>query len=257
MQRHLQRRRRVAATLCRRSPAAIDPDQGQAGSWAGRAEVVAGRIGLSARAIAAQGDAAPAANPSCGREPPCGRFGDKAIVVMKQGGNLVAMELRTTRTYRAGAHLLVVVGLLSAFFCGLGLLIFRNSGDGTFLAFSGIGTIVLFALLRILRLEIGKTWFKYQNLGGSRTVLLNHVTGACVEVGRHSKALHGVAGFYLELRNGQRQKINLRTFPVEAAAVLFSTLDAHGVDVTASEEWAARRMMEQVRAAQARLAGRA
>jgi hypothetical protein len=48
-------------------------------------------------------------------------------------------------------------------------------------------------------------------------------------------------------------KVNLRTFPVEAAAVLFTALESHGIQIEVPDRWATRRMAEQVRAAQAKL----
>lgn len=168
------------------------------------------------------------------------------------------MALETaTRKYTAGTHLYVLLGVFFSFFLALGVALFIKRGDWSFIAISVGGALLSFALLRILLLEISRSWFKYRNLTGTRTVMFGHVADAYIEVTRYTKAPQGIASFWIQLRNGDRFRINLRTFPVEAAAVLFSRLNEHGVVVTVPDKWAARRMAEQIYVAQAKLAGRA
>lgn len=158
-----------------------------------------------------------------------------------------------THIYGAGGHLLIVVGLASAFFCGLFLLVFLKTGQWMPLTLACAGSLVGFLLLRTLRLELSPSWFKYRNLSGAHTVVYSQIADAYFDVVRRSQAPQGVSRFWIALRQGQHVKVNLRTFPVEAAARLFTAIEAQGVEVRVPDEWAARRVADQVRAAQAKL----
>ncbi|MCE9530463.1 MAG: hypothetical protein K8T89_04930 [Planctomycetes bacterium] len=152
-----------------------------------------------------------------------------------------------------GAHLLVVVGIFAALFAGLGAFIAVKKGDWSYFGIIVAAAAFFFILLQVLRLEIGPKGFKYRNLSGSREVAFADVGRAYIEVLRAKNAPQGAAGFWVEQRDGSRVKVNLRTFPIEAAAVLFTALESHGVQIEVPDLWAARQMAEQVRAAQAKL----
>ena len=154
--------------------------------------------------------------------------------------------------YRAGLHVLAVVGVFASFFAALGVLGAVKKGDWTFLAVVVGGFGVLFLLLQVLRLEVGPDGFKYRNLSGSREVAFAQVARAYITVVRAGKAPQGAAVFWVERRDGRRVKVNLRTFPIRAAAALFTALESHGIPIEVSDEWAARRMADQVRAEQAK-----
>ena len=151
--------------------------------------------------------------------------------------------------------MLFVVGICAAMFTVLGAIIAVKKGDWSFLAIVILVAASFVLLLQILRLEIGPTGFKYRNLSGSREVAFAEVGRAYFEVVRTDLARQGAAAFWVERRAGSRVKVNLRTFPTEAAAVLFTALEEHGVQIEVPEAWAARRMAEQVRAAQSKLRG--
>jgi hypothetical protein len=158
-----------------------------------------------------------------------------------------------SRVYRVGIHLLVVVGIFAGLFAALGVFLAVKKGNWTVLAIVVAFAAVLFLLLQLQRLEIGGTSFKYRNLSGSREVTFADVGRAYFEVVRAKNAPQGVARFWIERRDGSRVKINLRVFPVEAAAVLFTALESHDVEIEVPDAWAARRAADQVRAAQAKL----
>lgn len=157
-----------------------------------------------------------------------------------------------TRVFRAGAHMRAVSGI----FAGLAFLATVTgavvNGDWQPVLVVVVAASVLFALQLVLRLAIGPDGIGYRNLTGARSIPYAAIARARVNVLRPTKAPQGVAAFQLELHNGRRVRINLRTFSVEAAATLFSALEARGIEIKGSPEWAARRLMEQVRAAQAK-----
>jgi hypothetical protein len=158
-----------------------------------------------------------------------------------------------TRIFRAGAHMLTVTGAFAGLLIALGVAVGFKNGDWSMLEAPLIASAIVFALQAILRLEIGPAGIKYRNLTGSRSIEFENIKRAYVEVVRPSKSPQGIATFWLELHGGKRVKINLRTFSIQAAALLFSALDARGLPIEAPDEWAAGRLMNQVRAAQAKL----
>ncbi len=157
------------------------------------------------------------------------------------------------RVYGVGIHLLVVVGILASVLAAFGVLIGLKKGDWTSLGVVVAVAAVLFLLLQVPRLEVGPAGLKYRNLSGSREVAFADIGRAYLAVVRTQYAPQGVAVFWIERRDGGRVKVNLRTFPVEAAAVLFTALESHGLQIEVPEAWATRRMAEQVRAAQVEL----
>jgi hypothetical protein len=87
----------------------------------------------------------------------------------------------------------------------------------------------------------------YRNLSGSRRLLFDELDRAYFTV-VHSKATpQGVAVFWLQPREGKAVKVNLRTFSIDAAAVLFTALDNHGISIEVPDVSAARRMAQQIR----------
>jgi hypothetical protein len=157
--------------------------------------------------------------------------------------------------YRAGTHMLVVVGVFAVLFVGLGTAVLVARGDWKALAVAASFFAALFLLLPLLRLEIGPAGFRYRNLSGSREVAFADIRRAYFEVVEDGYAPWGVAAFWVERRTGGRVKVNLRTFSVEGAAALFTALEQHGVVIEVPDRWAARRVAHQVRAAQAKMRG--
>jgi hypothetical protein len=160
-----------------------------------------------------------------------------------------------SKVYRVGVHLFAVVGVFAFLFVVLGVFLVLKKGDWTFLAVVVGVAVVLFLLLQVPQLEVGRDTFKYRNLSGSREVAFTDVARAHIQVVRATKAPQGVAAFWVERHDGGRVKVNLRTFPIQAAAALFTELERHDIQIDVPDEWAARRMADQVRAAQAKLRG--
>ena len=109
--------------------------------------------------------------------------------------------------YRAGAHLFAVVGVFTALFAALGVLLAVQKGNWTFLVVVVVVTAVLFLLLQVLRLEVAPTGFRYRNLSGSRDVAFGDIGRAYLEVVRAKNAPQGVAAFWVERRDGGRVKL--------------------------------------------------
>jgi hypothetical protein len=71
------------------------------------------------------------------------------------------------RVYRAGIHLYAVVGVFALLFVTMEVFIAVKRGDWTFFAVVVGGSVVLFLLLQVLRLEVSPDGFKYRNLSGT------------------------------------------------------------------------------------------
>lgn len=103
----------------------------------------------------------------------------------------------------------------------------------------------MFSILAYLRLEIWESEFTYRNLRGTRSVEFGEIEKAGVETVTGEGG--SVAVFWVELRNLGKMKINLRTFPIRAAAQLFIALESHAIPINVPDGWAAQRMAGQIR----------
>lgn len=158
-----------------------------------------------------------------------------------------------SRVFRAGTRVHVVIGFFALLFGALGLFVAVQKGDWSVFGVVLVIAAVLCLLLRVLRLEVGPSGFKYRNLSSSQDVAFADIARAYFEVPESDAGPRVVAVFWVERRNGNRLKVNLRTFDIEAVAILFNALEAHGIQIEVPDEWAARRIADQVRAAQAKL----
>jgi hypothetical protein len=157
------------------------------------------------------------------------------------------------RVYRVGVHIQIVVGAFFAWFVVLAVFIAVKKGDWNFFTAIIVIALAFRILLQILRLEIGPLGFKYRNLSGSREVAFAEVARAYFKVVHSDYAPQGAAAFWVERSNGSPVKVNLRIFPTEAAAVLFTALVEHGIRIEVPEVWSAQRIALEVRAAQSKL----
>ena len=148
--------------------------------------------------------------------------------------------------------MLVVVGVAASLFSTLGVLLWLKKGNHGFLLGVLASTAALLFVLSTLRLEISPNLLKRRSIFGSDLVQFKDVAGAYISVEHSPKAPQRVASFWIQPRKGPPLKINLRSYPVQAAAMLFSILEAQGVDIDVPDAWSARRMEQQIRAAQAK-----
>lgn len=158
-----------------------------------------------------------------------------------------------TFTYRAGVHLYVLIGIPATILFAIAVAAGVRTGDWKMAAVVVATVAVWFALLAILKLEIRTDGFRYRNLTGVRSIQFADIEYAYFVTLRSSHTPQGVASFWVRSRSGAATKVNLRTFPIRAAAVLFAALDAHQIPIQVPDTWAARRMAKQIRDAQAKL----
>ena len=156
--------------------------------------------------------------------------------------------------FRADRRLYVVIGLFTSFFAVLFLFVtIKRPERWPILAGVCGATVALFLCPSRLRLEITPDTFHYRNLSTSRTEKFSDIDRAYFQTIHSTHTPGGVAAFWIRPKQGKPVKVNLRTFPIEAAAVLFAALDEHGIPIDVPDTWAARRMARQIRECQAKL----
>jgi hypothetical protein len=155
--------------------------------------------------------------------------------------------------FRVSVGVLIIAGIFASVFLALGIIIAITRGDWTVLAVIGAATAIFYALLHYLRLEVRPGGFTYRNLSMNRSIEFAEVEKAYFETMVADVAPQGVATFWVQLRRGRPIKINLRTFPLRAAASLLTALELQGIPIEVPESWAAQRMARQIRKEQPKL----
>lgn len=155
--------------------------------------------------------------------------------------------------FKAGRHVYAVVGVFSTFFVVLGGLVAFKTGDQALLLMSVGAFLALLLLLRILKLEIGEKEIFYRNLSGSHRIGFETIVRAYVDVLQTGHTPQGAPRFWIETSEGTHVKVNLRTFPIRAAALLFTLLQSHDIRIDVVNQWSAQRFVKQIREAQSKL----
>ncbi|UYC17991.1 hypothetical protein NRY95_08575 [Xanthomonas campestris pv. phormiicola] len=136
------------------------------------------------------------------------------------------------------------------------MLLWLEKGNHGFLLGVLASSAGLLFVLSTIRLEISRNLLKRRSLFGVDIIQFKDVVSAYISVEYSSKAPQGSASFWIQPRNAAPLKINLRLYPVQAAAMLFFILEAQGIDIDVPDTWSARRMQQQIRAAQAKAKAR-
>lgn len=156
--------------------------------------------------------------------------------------------------FRVSKRVYVIVGVFVGLFAALGILIMiKEPTEGMFFAIDCTVGVVLFAGMSRLRLEIRHDGIHFRNLTSNRFLSYTDIAGAYLKVVTTRKAPQGVAAFWLRTKDGRRTKINLRSFPIQAAALLFTELERRDIPIDIPDHWTARRMVSQIRACQEQL----
>jgi len=155
--------------------------------------------------------------------------------------------------FRTSISLYIMATVFVVLFLGLAVFVSFKRNDWTAAAVVLGIAVPLYLLLGYLRFEIDADGFRYRGPLTRRRIEFTDVARGYFETVRARNSPQGAAFFYVALRNGHEFKVNLRVFPIRAAAWLFTALDLHEVPIDAPETWSARRMNDQIRAAQTRL----
>jgi hypothetical protein len=151
-------------------------------------------------------------------------------------------------SFRADTRVYVIVSIFCVFFVILGTSItLKQPNQWPVLAVALAVLGAFFVGLNFLRFEVGPDYFFYRNLSGSRKLPFTDISrtgfGAIYVSGTPAPG----ASFWIEPKRGKSFKVKLRTFPIEAAARLFSALDRAGIPIDVPDVWGCQRMASQIR----------
>jgi hypothetical protein len=138
-----------------------------------------------------------------------------------------------------GTNLVVFVGVVASLFVVVSLIPGLTKGDWRVLGLALVGATGAIVLLRIIKLDIRSDGIIYRNLSGKRTAVFVSVDSASWDR----------LGPFLRLhqRTGSSIKINLRTLPVRAVAILFDRLEHYGIPMEGPYTWTSMRMLDEIR----------
>lgn len=162
----------------------------------------------------------------------------------------------STQAFRVGLDnpMWLIVLVISA--CMAGIALKYPEQRNTCLLLSSLLFAALMLMLFAMRLEIGISKFRYQQLHVVHDVAYRNISRAFIEVEYYLKAPQGAAFFWVQLRDGQRIKLLVKMFPLRAVALLVSRLEANGIPLEVEDAWAARVMADAIRKGQAKAARR-
>jgi hypothetical protein len=160
------------------------------------------------------------------------------------------------RVFRVSSMLWVLLVVMAVFVGGIGVAaapprasIWIGIGIGAGAAL-GIGILGAIALLSI-RLEIGSAEVTHCSLFGSRSMAYADAKRAYFDMDPAGN--RKTPYFAVESGDKRRVRFNLRQFPIEAAAILFTRLESQRLKIEVPEVILARSMADQIRAEQKRM----
>lgn len=160
---------------------------------------------------------------------------------------------RNARSYGASGNLYFLVGMLATLFLGIFSAVARK--DGNWIpAYATCGiAVALLAMLQLIRFTIGPDGFVMRKPLSTETIDFADVTRAYFIVTYGRRTPQGVGDFCVQTKDGKEHPLNARIYPITAAAELFDALDRHGIPIEVPDLWAANRMVNEIRRAQAKL----
>jgi len=153
----------------------------------------------------------------------------------------------------SGKHPRLTIGIsLAAFFAACGIAVAKGS-DWVFLMLPCGFAVLSYSYLVYIKLEIWESGFRNRDLSGVHAfefARIDDVLFETVSVGE------GYAGPVLSMRlkgGLKKMKIPIAMFPIRASALLFTSLQRHGVPIRLDGSQYVESAMRQVREAQSEL----
>ena len=148
----------------------------------------------------------------------------------------------------ASVALYVIVTIAAVFFLSLGtVIVVEKPGQWQLLAVSAAVTAVLYVCLRVMRLEVAADGITYRSIFGTQFAGFSEIERAYYKADTYDpqKPVSRVR-LFLQTRAGNTARLNLRVFPIEAAAICLLALEDHDIEVEKSSFLAARRFDDQI-----------
>jgi hypothetical protein len=160
---------------------------------------------------------------------------------------------RTARTFGHSWNLYIPVGLLATLFLAIFIGVARKEGNWI-PVYITVGIVVaLLLMFQLIRFQIGPDGFVYRTPLTSTTIDFADLSRGYFGVTYTGKTPQGVGKFCVETKDGKTFDLKLRIYTIKAAAALFDELDHHGIPIEVPDLWAANRMVNEIRRAQARM----
>jgi hypothetical protein len=160
---------------------------------------------------------------------------------------------RTSHSFGASWNLYFLVGLLGTIFLGIFIAVARKEGNWTPFYITGGILVAVLLMFQLIRIQIGPGGFVFRTPLSSNTVDFADVSRGYFVVTYSGDTPQGVGSFCVETKDGKKSDLNLRIYSIKAAAALFDELDRHGIPIEVPDLWAANRMVNEIRRAQARM----
>lgn len=113
----------------------------------------------------------------------------------------------------------------------------------------GAFAVYLYATVAYVKLEIWKSGFSHRSLSGHHVFEFSQIEDALFETANVGEGYAPV--FSLRLRDDARRKeVPIGMFPVRAAALLFTEMDAYGIHIRQDGSRLVETSMQQIREAQ-------
>ena len=113
--------------------------------------------------------------------------------------------------------------------------------------------VALVLMLQLLRFQIGPDGFVLRTPLSRDTVDFANLSKAFFVVTYAGSTPQGIGSFCVETKDGKKYDLHIRAYSVKAAAALFDELDRHGIPIEVPNLWAANRMVNVIRRAQAKM----
>ena len=140
-------------------------------------------------------------------------------------------------------RILVILGVFSVLFGGLGFYILLHQADG-WKFFSCITLILAIFWIGALsvRFEVTASAVNYRSLFRRLSLPLNLITTIEIVAEPGKNAPQGVPRFYLHTSEGKREVLNVKILPIQIVREFCGKLEERGVTVKVSKHFIARRM---------------
>lgn len=152
-----------------------------------------------------------------------------------------------------GKHPRLAIGIsLTLFLAACGIAVFKG-GDWIFLTLACGLAVFLYLYLVYTKLEIWESGFSHQDLSGNHTLEFAQIDDVLFETVRVGE---GYAAPELSVRpkgGTERMKVPIGMFPIRASALLFASLERHGIPIRLDGSRYVESTMRQIREAQSEL----
>ena len=169
-------------------------------------------------------------------------------------GDAVAQKV-VFRHGTSGKHPGLTIAIAVACFLGACVVAVVKGSHWVFLPMPCSFAVLLYSYLVYIKLEIWETGFSHRNLSGHHSFEFAQIDDALFET---AKAGEGYAAPELSVRlrgETERMKIPIGIYPIRASALLFASLERHGIPIRLDGTRCVESTMRQISEVQSKYVG--